>query len=76
MNALVRVQSDQDGIIARHHGIPEYELHFGNEPLEVLEDVATHLCQNPNFHIITDAPQEQPVEAKKATKKQKNKVNS
>lgn len=51
----VLVKSKQANIIASHKGSPSYEIEFGSEPIEVSEEIANHLIQNPRFEICGDS---------------------
>ncbi len=51
----ILVKSRQPNIIASHKGNPSYEIEFGNEPIEVSEEIANHLNEGHNFEIVEDS---------------------
>ena len=50
----ISVKSKQPNVIASHKGNPSYEIEFGNEPIEVTEEIANHLIQNHKFEVLND----------------------
>jgi len=49
------VKSSQPNVIASHKGNPSYEIEFGSEAIEVNDEIANHLIQNPRFSIVNES---------------------
>lgn len=49
---LVKIKSKQKDITVKSNGDPAFQLHFQEQPLEVMESIAKKLVQSDNFEIV------------------------
>lgn len=66
MEKLVKIKSKQSGITVRHFNNPSFQFTFGDEPIEVTEEIAEFLIKtNSTIELVGETKKKSKREVKK-----------